>query len=359
MKVRVEQTELHNALGWLQPIIPSRPYLPSLAGVKIEAADGHLILQGTDLERAGRIAIPAAVDEPGAAVLPLVTTPGIIAKLPAGTVTIATEDTTVTVTGGTVHAYIPTLHLEDFPQLPTVDDGVTFTMTADLARSIAQRVAPAVGGPDQKPYIQGVNLIVADGTLTAGATDKYRYQRLDVDCDADGDGQIQVPADTFGQAARMGDELQVTIGEDRIQFGAGSTMLTAVKMAGDPPSPDQFFEVHGDAPVVFDRGQLAESLHRCMVIASAKNNVPARITFDEGTAELAVEQGGTGRIVDTIPADGDAEPVNVSPERLLAAVKAHEGEKVRLWPDGYKPILVEDPDGSTFQAIVMPMRVSN
>lgn len=356
MKTRVEQSDLNAALGWLAGIVPQRAYLPALSGIRCEAADGHLTLQATDLERAGTVRLPAAVDEPGATLVSAGLFGAIAGKLPAGTATIVVEDAAISLQGGRVRASVPTLRLDDFPQLPDADDGITFTLAGDVAEAIAKRVAVAAETSDAKPFLTGVNLIVADGRLTASATDSYRWHRLDVDVDADGDADMLVPAVVFAQVARMGGDVEVTIADGFVQFRCGDTTLTTKPTPGQHPHPDQFFPPTDVPPVTFDRAELQTSLSRCMAVAPARHNVPVQFTFDEGTVELAIGGGDFGKVIDVVEVDGMSENVQLSPSYLAGAVAACVGDQVTLRVDALKPVRVDGVGDDTFRSIVMPIR---
>lgn len=66
MKLRVEHDVFADAVSWVARTIPSRPSLPVLAGMKIEAdKDGSVALSSYDPDISSHAVIEAAVDEPG------------------------------------------------------------------------------------------------------------------------------------------------------------------------------------------------------------------------------------------------------------------------------------------------------
>lgn len=356
MKVRVQQDELNAAVAWLRTIAPQRAYLPALSGIRCTAEDGWLTMQATDLERAGTMGIPAQVDEPGDVLVSVGMLSAIVAKLPDAPVTLAAEDTGISIQAGRVCAVVPKLPVEDFPKLPEPSDGVTFTMSSGLAESIAKRIVPAAATKDEKPFLTGVNLIATDGQLTVGATDKYRYHLLNVDMDVTGEAVALVPAPVFAQVAKMGGPAEVTIGDGMVSFQCGATILTTKVVPGEQPHPDRFFEVADGLPVTFDRAELLTSLDRCKVVASNGTNVPLRLTVEDGAAELAIGGGEFGQIIDVVSAEGSAPSVQMSPTYLASALDGFGTEQVVLHISPSKPVRVTDPDDGSYRAIVMPMR---
>ena len=66
MRFRVERDVLADAVTWTARSLPTRPPVPVLAGVRIEAdATGTIELSSFDYEVSARSQIPADVSEPG------------------------------------------------------------------------------------------------------------------------------------------------------------------------------------------------------------------------------------------------------------------------------------------------------
>ena len=66
MRFRVERDVLADAVTWTARSLPTRPPVPVLAGVRIEAdATGSIQLSSFDYEVSARSQIPADVSEPG------------------------------------------------------------------------------------------------------------------------------------------------------------------------------------------------------------------------------------------------------------------------------------------------------
>jgi DNA polymerase-3 subunit beta len=71
VKFRCDRDALSEALQTVQRGVSSRPGIPALTGVFIEASnDGVLTLTTTDLEVSARLSIEVQVTEPGIALVP-------------------------------------------------------------------------------------------------------------------------------------------------------------------------------------------------------------------------------------------------------------------------------------------------
>jgi DNA polymerase-3 subunit beta len=71
VKFRCDRDALSEALQTVQRGVSSRPGIPALTGVLLDASDeGQLTLTTTDLEVSARLTIGVQVTEPGSALVP-------------------------------------------------------------------------------------------------------------------------------------------------------------------------------------------------------------------------------------------------------------------------------------------------
>src|SRR6201981_1676525 len=172
MRIIVERDALAEAVAWIARSLPSRPVLPVLSGLLLQAAADGLTLSCFDYEVSAKISIDADVAEPGTVLVPGRLRPEITRSLPGHPVEVDDKDD-VTLTCGPASFSLVTLPVGEYPRLPelprpvgTVDGGV-------FAPAIGQ-VTPAASRDDTLPVITGVNVEIEDDTITLVATDRYR-----------------------------------------------------------------------------------------------------------------------------------------------------------------------------------------
>ena len=179
MKFQVERDVLAEAVGWASRALPSRPVIPVLSGLLLEAAADGLTLSCFDYEVSARVEVAAEVAEPGTVLVPGRLLAEITRSLPSLPVEFADDPEGVGLTCGSASFTLVTLPLEEYPDLPelpqvagTVDGGM-------LAAAIGQ-VAPAASRDDTLPMLTGVNIEVEGETMTLVATDRYRLAVRDL-----------------------------------------------------------------------------------------------------------------------------------------------------------------------------------
>ena len=349
MRFMVERDALAEAVAWVARSLPSRPVLPILSGLLLEASPDGLTLSCFDYEVSARILLDAEVIEAGTALVPGRLLAEITRSLPSLPVEVDHEKDDVTVSCGPASFTLVTLPVKEYPRLPelprmagTVDGGL-------LATAIGQ-VAPAASRDDTLPVITGVNLEIADDTIRLVATDRYRLAIRELSWNPahpGSAGTLLVPAKTLADAARMmtpgvpvrvmmrgepgagggraagadsGDSLRSA--DAMIGFESGGRRLTTRLIAGEyikymSRFPEDFGS-RGDMPAV----PLAEAVKRVALVAERGSSV--RLSFGHGRVTIEAGTEGQARARETVPADfsGEETAIAFSPHYLMDGLGA-------------------------------------
>jgi DNA polymerase-3 subunit beta len=346
MRFVVERDALAEAVAWIARSLPSRPVLPVLSGLLLQAAADGLTMSCFDYEVSARISIDADVTEPGTVLVPGRLLAEITRSLPGHPVEVDDKDD-VTLTCGPASFSLVTLPIGEYPRLPelprlagTVDGGV-------FATAIGQ-VTPAASRDDTLPVITGVNVEIEGDTLTLVATDRYRLaiRELGWSPARAGTGStLLVPAKTLADAARMmapGVPVRImtrgTDGDPRtaaakraqgagaadamIGFESGGRRLTTRLIAGEYIKYSSKFPAdfgsYGDMPAV----ALVEAVRRVALVAERGSSV--RLSFEPGRVTIEAGTKGQARARETVAADfsGDETAIAFSPQYLLEGLAA-------------------------------------
>lgn len=415
MRFRVGREVFGEAVAWVARSLPSRPVVPVLSGLLLEAHGDGLTLSCFDYEVSALLRIDAEVKEDGTALVPGRLLAEITRSLPALDVEVATEGDMVGLTCGSAEFELVSLPVAEYPALPdppppagVVDGGV-------LALAAAQ-VGPAASRDDTLPMLTAVCLDIRDETLTLAATDRYRLAVKDVRWDPavpELRAAAMVPARTLADVARsMAAGVPVTVGFEAgqsgtaaapaegpardprpadgvISFEGGNRRLTARLIGGEFITYQSRFPDGFGSHATLPAGLSIEAVRRVSLVADRTS--PVRLTFGSGNVVIEAQTDGRARAVETVPADFDGEERTISfnPHYLLdglgaAAASAaparqpgvaHDGEemapaepgRVRLeFSTPAKPALITwaDDDGLSpgeptpaFRYLVVPLRI--
>jgi DNA polymerase III subunit beta len=413
MRFRVGREVLGDAVAWVARALSSRPVVPVLSGLLLQAEDDVLTLSCFDYEISARARVPADVKEPGTALVPGRLLAEITRSLPALDVEVATDADLVGLTCGGAEFGLVSLPVAEYPVLPelppaagTVDGGV-------LALAAGQ-VVPAASRDDTLPMLTAVCLDIDGETMTLAATDRYRMAVRDVRWAPEVPGlraAAMVPARTLADVARtMAAGVPVTVAfgtsdpqaaapgtgpardprpaDGVISFEGGDRRLTARLIGGEfikyrSRFPDEF-----GSRALLPAGQFTEAVRRVSLVA--ERATPVRLAFGSGNVVIEAHTDGRARATETVPAEfeGDERVISFSPHYLLdgltaaavaaadprfAAREQEENERpadpgqIRLeFTSAAKPALItwagdDGPDPAhpapAFRYLVVPLRV--
>jgi DNA polymerase-3 subunit beta len=348
MRFRVGREVFGEAVAWVARALPSRPVVPVLSGLLLQAGDDGLTLSCFDYEISATARIDAEVKEDGTALVPGRLLAEITRSLPALDVEVATDGDMVDLTCGSAEFELVSLPVAEYPVLPdpppvagTIDGGV-------LALAAAQ-VVPAASRDDTLPMLTAVCLDVHDETLTFAATDRYRLAVKDVRWEPVARGlraAALVPARTLADVARSvtagvpvavafeagqsGTDAAPAEGPVRdprpadgvISFEGGNRRLTARLIGGEFIKYQSRFPDGFGSRATLAAGPFTEAVRRVSLVADRAS--PVRLTFGSGNVVIEAQTDGRARAVETVPADfeGEERIISFNPHYLLDGLGA-------------------------------------
>src|SRR5918992_4241589 len=143
MKFRCDRDELSEALQTVQRGVSSRPGIPALTGVLLDASDdGTLTLTTTDLEVSARLAIQVQVHESGVALVPARLLSDTVKSLSEAPVDVETDQSQAHIRCAAYEGDLRLLPVEDFPGLQE-PAGTTITAEPGAFAEAAAQVGRA------------------------------------------------------------------------------------------------------------------------------------------------------------------------------------------------------------------------
>lgn len=372
MKFTVERDVLAEAVTWTARSLPSRPSIPVLAGVRIEAGAGTLSLSSFDFEVSAVSQITADVAEAGTLLVSGRLLAEISRSLPNKPVEIAVEGTRAVLTCGSSRFTLLTMPLEDYPALPALPPS-SGTIDAHVFAEAVAQVTVAASRDETLPLLTGVRLEIEGDTLTMLATDRYRLAMREVSWNPATAGlsaTALVRARTLSEVAKsltgagnVSISLPTGEGADIVGFEAGGRRTTSLLVDGDYPPVRRLFPEVTTSHAVVTTSALVEAARRVSLVA--ERNTPIRLEFSEGQVVLEAGQGEDAQASEAIEASFEGEPISTAynPGYLLDALGAVGKEFTRLsFTHGTKPSVITGQtalDATTdegFRYLIQPIR---
>jgi DNA polymerase-3 subunit beta len=384
VKIRVERNDLTEAVSWTARTLPNRPTIPVLSGLLLDATEAGMTLAASDLEVSAQAQLDTTVAEPGRVLVPGRLLADITRALPAAPVDLALEGTRLAVRCGSSRFTLPTLPVEDYPDLPAVPPVAGTVAAATFAQAVAQ-VAIASGKDDTLPVLTGVRFEIEGDRLTMAATDRYRLAVRQLRWrpeDPDTETTALVPARTLSDAAKAlvtgGEPVSLHLGagaagERLAGFSAGGRRTTTRLVDGEYPKYRSLFPPSAEAVAEIEIAALVESVRRVALVA--QRTAPVRLGFTDGELVLEAGTGEDAQASEVLPASFTGEPLTIAfnPTYLLDGLGALEGTIARLsFTSATRPAVLtavpaEAPADATpgapadvddYRYLIMPVRLS-
>jgi DNA polymerase-3 subunit beta len=343
MKFQVEHDALADAVAWVARALPSRPVMPVLSGLRLDAAEG-LTLSCFDYELAATTRLPADIAEPGSALVPGRLLAEITRSLPGQPAEFRSDGDEVTLTCGSAEFALVSLPTTEYPELPPAQPLAGTVDGGDLAAALAQ-VLPATSRDDTLPMLTGVCLDIRCDVVTLAATDRYRLAVRDLRWAPERPGIraiALVPGRTLADAARiMVPGVPVSLSfvapeepaagraprpvEGMISFESGGRRLTGRLLAGEFIRYESRFPAEYGCRAEMPAAALIEAVRRVSLVADRATTV--RLTFGSGTVALEAHTEGRARAMERITASfhGDEPTIAFNPHYLLDGITAAAG----------------------------------
>ncbi|MBA0124039.1 DNA polymerase III subunit beta [Haloechinothrix sp. YIM 98757] len=377
MKIRVERDALADAVAWVARSLPSRPPVPVLGGVLLDAggesggdADA-LTISGFDYEVSATAGIAATIADGGRALVSGRLLADITKALPAQPVDLSVEGSRATISCGSAKFSLPTMPVEDYPQLPSQP---TFAgeLAGDAFSSAVAQVAVAAGKDDTLPMLTGLRIEISGDTLTMVATDRFRLAMREFTwqpAEEVTDAAVLVPARTLAEAAKSlgssGATLRLALASGDGMLGlSGSGRYTTTRLldAEFPPYRQLLPDQH-TSRAVLDVSTLADAIKRVSLVA--ERGAQVRMEFGDETLRLSAGGDDEGSAEEELAVEYEGEPVTIAfnPGYLTDGLAALSSDRVELtFTTPNRPALIKpaDSDGTVIPGylyLLMPVRL--
>ncbi len=372
MKLTIERAAFLKSLGHVQSVVERRNTIPILSNVKMDAEDGHLGLNATDMDLDIFERVEANVSSTGATTAPAHTLYDIVRKLPEGAdveLECSGDDGRMVLRSGRSRFVLTCLPTEDFPVMAGGEMPHTFALPAGELASIIERTRFAISTEETRYYLNGIYVHAAkrDGVdvLRAVATDGHRLASVETPLPAGAAGMpgVIVPRKTVAELHKLIEEgtgeVSVALSETKIRFSFGDAVLTSKLIDGTFPDYERVIPADNDKVMQVDRKTLADAVDRVSAISSEKSRA-VKLSLSAGTLVLSASSPEHGSATEELEVtyDADGMEIGFNSRYLLDIAQQIEGDDAEfVLSDAASPTIVRDVGDSSALYVLMPMRV--
>ena len=169
------------ACRWCSARCATRTTLPITQNVLLSTDNARVKLAATNLEIAISTWVPAQVEGEGAITIPARLLTEFVNSLPSERIDISSSEQPLSMelSCARFQAHINGQDAEDFPPIPTVDEGAIGRIAPAVLRDAINRVAFAAATEDSRPVLTGIKVEIRGDSFTFAAADGFRLAIYD------------------------------------------------------------------------------------------------------------------------------------------------------------------------------------
>ena len=301
MRVSCLQQNLSRGLSIVGRAVASRSNLPVLQNVKISTEDNMLVLSATNLDIAITTRIGAQVEEEGEVTIPARLLTDFVNSLPDDRIDIKTETDPLMVglTCQRFEANINGTDSEEFPPIPTVDEGATIKMDPQVLRETIAHVAFAAATEDSRPVLTGIKVEVKADDFTFAAADGFRLAVYEgkLTEPLPEDMEFIIPAKSMQEVGRLigndGTEVEFTITPTGTHalFNIGTVEIVSQLMPGSFPNFRSLIPEENRSSVVVKQEDFMRAVRSAAIFArDGSGIVRLQILDGEDGARISISR---------------------------------------------------------------------
>lgn len=392
MKLICSQSDLNSHLSLVSRAVPSRPTHPILGNVLLVADQETQRVNVTafDLSLGIRSSFPAQIQTGGSVTLPAKLLNDIVSRLNEGEITLAYDDedtegneAVVTITSASGRFQVRGMSAEEFPELPTIEDGKSIILPVWSLNEGLKGALFAASTDETKQVLTGVHLKHSQDSLEFAATDGHRLAVVEVgdtpetaeeDEDSENvslanieDFEVTIPARALKELEKMissaseSDSISLCFDEGQVIFELADQRLTSRKLDGAYPAYHQLIPKQFNRQIALERKRLINSIERVAVLADQKNNI-VRFSVNNTDQSLAISvearEVGNGKEAMSAQVSGDNLEIAFNIKYLLDGLKALPTNEISMQlNDSNQPVIINPLGGLKMTYLIMPVQI--
>ena len=376
MEFKCDKESLHQGVQSVERIVSTRSTLPIIGNILLEVSKSKLKISANNLEIGMEVFIKADAVEEGAVLVPAKIFSGIVSKLPDTEIIVKTvEKGIVKISYKQSNFNINGLPSDEFPTLPKVKDGKTFSIKADLFSEMIGQTAFSVSMSEDKYVLSGVLMEFGKSQVSGDpsnirmvSTDGYRLSKRasKLETPIAFESSAIVPAKALSEVSRViqadpSGDVEITLGGDHISFKYKDTLIVSKLIQGQFPDYRQVIPKGSEIKINMNNKVFLSAIERAAVIASSSANI-IKIEVKSSKMHVIASAPDVGNVNEIIEAEvkgGERAIVAFNVRLIIDALKVINEEKIVLELSGpLSPGLMRPVGGDDYTYIIMPIRVA-
>lgn len=368
MKFICNTRELSNACNNVIRAVNAKVTIPTIEGILIECGSDKLSLTGYDFEFGINTVLDVEVVEPGAIVINAKVLCDIIRKLDDDDIIIETNSNQVSITSGNAQYSITGIDAEDYPELPSVNNGTKIELNqAMLYSMVSQTIFAVADNESSKPVFTGLKFEIKGNILTMIGVDGYRLAIRKEKIEYSGeDIEFVVPKKAIREIVKLldiesEDKINLLISRRHIVFEVGNYSIISRLLEGEFINYMAAVPKEATTTVLINTNDAIECIEKTLPVIENNQKNPIRCLFDADEMRVSTVSS-LGRVINRTHANtaGTRVEIGFNSKYMLDALNASGIDQVKIQLVGpVSPTVVKPVDNDRFIFLVLPMRLKN
>jgi DNA polymerase-3 subunit beta len=375
MNFDIDKKEFLKGLSLIQSVAGRKTTLPILSHILIEGEENSLFLTGTDLETGIREELSANIHQGGKASVSAKKLYEIVRELPEEAIHIKKkENHWITIQCGKSIFNLAGLDPDEFPNLPTHQDGYFSQVPAQLLKEMIEKTAFAASNEESRYHLNGIHFSQGrqgdKDILRMVATDGHRLSLIDRESQTIRgiEKGIIIPKKGVLEIKKiMGDgegEQEIAIYFDQTHgfFKMGKLLMVIRLIDGEFPEYEQVIPKGNDKRIVMQKDTIYACLRRVSTMASERVE-GVKFSVRKNSIELSSYHQDFGDAKEEVEVayEGPSLEIGFNARYLMEALSVIDAGEIIMElkdegsPGAIKPRATTEP--SSQLCIIMPMRI--
>lgn len=367
MKITIERAPFLDAVLKMQKVVSTKTSMPILEGILLSAENGCLTLATYNLEMGMKKEMYANCEEPGDIVINVRLLSEILRKLNGLQVEIECDNKlTCLIKSGEAVFEIMGMNAEDFPEMPSVSDGIKFNLDSKVFCEMVKGTIFAVSQIEgSRPILTGINISVKDNYLQFVAIDGYRLAIRREKVNNIENIEFTASGKAVNEIVKLIDEntkeVSFIIGKRLICAEVDGYVFISRLLEGEFVNYEKIIPSEFSNEMKVNSNDLIESVDRVSLLINDIFSTPVRCTLTENTLILnCITTLGRANEKVNISLSGEEFEIGLNSKYLSEALKACDEGQIKFKLNGANSgvvIVSANEENKDFLYLIMPMRI--
>jgi DNA polymerase-3 subunit beta len=375
MDFEIDKKELLKGLGLMQSVAGRKTTLPILSHILLQGDKNSFYLIGTDLETGIQEELVATIRQEGKASVSAKKLYEIVRELPEETIHIKKkENHWITLQCGKSLFNLAGLDPDEFPSLPSYQDGYFSHVSTQLIKEMIEKTVFAASNEESRYHLNGIhcsqNKKGERGVLRMVATDGHRLSLIDRESQSIRgiEKGIIIPKKGVLEIRKIigdrdgEDEIEIYFDQTHGFFKMGKSLMVIRLIDGEFPEYEQVIPKGNDKRVLMKKERVYGCLRRVSTMASERVE-GIKFSLRKNTLELSCYHQDFGDAKEEVEVAYEGPPLEIgfNARYLMEALNVIDMDEVVMElkdegsPGILKPVSTTEPSNQF--CIIMPMRI--